>query len=75
MSIPRPSAYDRKARLYARWRWDYPQAAIEQIVRTAGVSSESVMADIGSGTGMLARHFLPLAKLVYGVEPGEICGW
>ena len=70
MSIPRPSAYDRKARLYARSRWDYPQAAIEQIVRAAEVSSENVIADIGSGTGMLARHFLPHAKLVYGVEPG-----
>lgn len=67
---PQPNAYDRKARLYAKHRWDYPQPAIDQIIETAGLTDNSIVADIGSGPGMLARHFLPLVKTVYAIEPG-----
>ena len=65
-----PNSYDKKATLYAKHRWDYPKPAIDQIMESAKIDGESVVADIGSGPGMLARHFLPVARLVYAVEPG-----
>ena len=64
-----PQSYDKKAWLYAKHRWDYPKPAIDQVLATTGIGEDSVVADIGSGTGSLARHFLPVAKRVYGVEP------
>jgi len=36
-----------------------------------GLAPESVVADIGSGTGLLARLFLENGNVVYGVEPND----
>ena len=61
--------YTSKAEYYAKYRWDYSQAAIAVILDVAGVSSQTVMADIGAGTGMLAKHFVDRVKMVHAVEP------
>lgn len=65
-----------KAEKYARYRWDYAPAAIEAISQAAQVSSRSVVADIGAGTGILSRHFAGRTGRVYAVEPnGEMRLW
>lgn len=61
--------YTSKAEYYARYRWDYSQAAIAAILDAVGVSSQTVMADIGAGTGMLAKHFVDRVKMVHAIEP------
>jgi SAM-dependent methyltransferase len=58
-----------KAEKYARYRWDYNPRAIQLILDTTRISRTATVADIGAGTGMLARHFLGQAERVYAVEP------
>lgn len=54
---------------YARYRPTYPAAAIDWLFEVAGLSAGSVVADIGSGTGILAALLLERGATVYAVEP------
>jgi ubiquinone/menaquinone biosynthesis C-methylase UbiE len=54
---------------YARYRPGYPQGVIGLLKSECGLSKESVIADIGSGTGKLAEVFLQNGNRVFGVEP------
>jgi SAM-dependent methyltransferase len=63
------SGYARKAALYARYRWDYASPAIQAVLDAVRLTPESAVADIGSGTGILTRHFLGAAGRVFAVEP------
>lgn len=50
-----------KAARYAKHRWDYAPQAIQTISDVTGISEQSVVADIGAGTGILTRHFIGCA--------------
>jgi ubiquinone/menaquinone biosynthesis C-methylase UbiE len=63
--------FSTKAEKYARYRWDYTPAAIQAIFDTAGLSSNSVVADIGAGTGILTRHFSGKVHQAYAIEPNR----
>lgn len=54
---------------YARYRPGYPAAIIELLTSQCGLSSNSVVADIGSGTGKLSEIFLENGNVVFGIEP------
>jgi len=54
---------------YVRYRPGYPSASLDTLREECRLGPESVVADIGSGTGLLARRFLENGNLVYGVEP------
>jgi SAM-dependent methyltransferase len=54
---------------YIKYRPGYPPAVVETLRAECGLSPESVIADVGAGTGLLAREFLALGCRVYGVEP------
>ena len=54
---------------YVRYRPGYPSAILDALREECGLRPESVVADIGSGTGLLAQMFLENGNLVYGVEP------
>lgn len=56
---------------YVRWRPRYPQAVWDILVTETGISAGSVMADIGSGTGISAELFLSQGCVVFGVEPND----
>jgi predicted RNA methylase len=45
--------FSSKAQKYARYRWDYAPQAIQTLFSVTQVSRESVVADIGAGTGIL----------------------
>jgi len=60
-----------RAEYYLHYRARYSPAAEELLGERLGLSADSIVADIGSGTGHSALLFLPRAKLVYGVEPNE----
>lgn len=64
-----PYYYTSKAEIYARYRWDYAPQAIQTILETARITFDSNVADIGAGTGILTRHFTPVAGRVFAVEP------
>lgn len=63
------SRFSSKAQIYTHYRWDYAPAAIEAIFQITQISTASTIADIGSGTGMLARHFIGRVNSVFAVEP------
>jgi len=54
---------------YIKYRPSYPPEIIEFLKKNKIFSSNSVIADIGSGTGILSELFLKEGNLVYGVEP------
>jgi SAM-dependent methyltransferase len=54
---------------YARSRPGYPREVLEAIRTDLDVSPEHVVADVGSGTGLLSRLFVDNGNTVYGVEP------
>ena len=54
---------------YVKYRPGYPKTILALLRRDCGLSPASVIADIGSGTGLSAKLFLPNGNRVYGVEP------
>ncbi len=63
------SRFSDRAELYARHRPDYPGAVVDILKAEADLSAKSVVADIGSGTGISTRLLAPHVELIYGVEP------
>lgn len=54
---------------YVRARPGYPSAILEVLARRCDFTKQVVIADVGSGTGLLARLFLDHGNQVFGVEP------
>lgn len=54
---------------YVKYRPGYPPDVLELYRREMGLTPESVIADVGSGTGISARMFLENGNEVHGVEP------
>lgn len=54
---------------YVKYRPDYPSALIAYLTECCGLRSSQVVADIGSGTGLLTQLLLKQGNPVYGVEP------
>jgi SAM-dependent methyltransferase len=54
---------------YFRFRPRYPHTLIDLLQTECGLSDAHIIADIGSGTGLLAELFLKNDNRVYGVEP------
>jgi len=56
---------------YIKYRPGYPPAVIDLLKQECALARESVIADIGSGTGILSELFLKNGNRVYGVEPNR----
>lgn len=56
---------------YIRYRPGYPEAAVDTLERETGLTGASVVADLGSGTGISSEPFLRRGCTVYGVEPNR----
>lgn len=54
---------------YVRYRPGYPPEILELLKAECSLTSASVIADVGSGTGILTRIFLENGNPVFGVEP------
>jgi SAM-dependent methyltransferase len=54
---------------YVRYRPSYPAALLEKLTDAGALAPDSIIADIGSGTGLLTRLFLERGHTVYGIEP------
>ncbi len=55
--------------VYAKHRPTYPKEIIDLLKVQCGLEHGAVVADIGSGTGQLAKLFLAAGYMVIGVEP------
>ena len=56
---------------YARHRPAYPPELLELLRRECGLTKDTVVADVGSGTGILARLSLDNGNRVIAVEPND----
>lgn len=56
---------------YIKYRPHYPAAIIDLLQRECGLTSDTIVADVGSGTGILAELFLRFGCHVRGVEPND----
>jgi len=54
---------------YMRYRPSYPPALWHLLAKECGLRRDHLIADIGSGTGLLSKLFLEHGNHVYGVEP------
>ncbi|PYS90358.1 MAG: class I SAM-dependent methyltransferase [Acidobacteria bacterium] len=54
---------------YVKYRPGYPPAMLQFFKERLGLTTDSVIADIGSGTGISSKPFLENGNVVYGVEP------
>jgi len=60
-----------KAEIYKKYRPTYPKEFIDYLYSQVGFTSKSIIADIGSGTGILSRLLLDRGSRVYCVEPND----
>lgn len=63
--------FNNRVAAYVKYRPGYPPEIIELLKERIGFNSQEVVADIGSGTGILTRLFLENGNTVYGVEPNR----
>ena len=56
---------------YIKYRPGYPNEVIETLRSECGLTADSIIADIGSGTGILTEMFLRNGNLIYGIEPNR----
>lgn len=54
---------------YVKYRPDYPREIIEYLVQHCSLTPDSIVADVGCGTGISSRMFLEYGNQVFGVEP------
>lgn len=56
---------------YIRYRPHYPKSVVECLQSECALAPQSVVADVGSGTGILSELFLANGNRVFGVEPND----
>jgi SAM-dependent methyltransferase len=56
---------------YVKYRPSYPAAIIDLLATECGLTADSIIADVGSGTGLLAELFLKAGNRVLGIEPNR----
>jgi SAM-dependent methyltransferase len=69
MELDPTRRFSSRVEAYARYRPSYPRETLGLLERECGLTAASKVADIGSGTGLLARLFLDFGCEVFGVEP------
>ena len=56
---------------YVKYRPHYPEEVLDFLLKENIISENSIVADIGSGTGISAELFLKKGIKVFGIEPNE----
>lgn len=65
------SRFSDRVQDYVRWRPGYPPQVVEALRTDLGLQPSHVVADVGSGTGILSRLLVENGNVVYGVEPNR----
>jgi SAM-dependent methyltransferase len=61
--------FSSRADNYVRYRPTYPAGVIETLKSHCGLTAASVIADVGSGTGILTKLLLDNGNVVFAIEP------
>ncbi|MSQ13164.1 MAG: class I SAM-dependent methyltransferase [Dehalococcoidia bacterium] len=68
---PTAQRFSGRVETYIRSRPGYPAQVMDALRAECGMRPEWVVADVGSGTGLLSELFLKNGNQVYGVEPND----
>jgi SAM-dependent methyltransferase len=60
-----------KAENYAKYRPGYPPAILDILEEEIAFDETTIVADVGSGTGLLSQVFLENGNKVFGIEPNN----
>jgi SAM-dependent methyltransferase len=71
MSTDPTERFSSRVESYIKYRPGYPPSVIELLADECGLTPASVVADVGSGTGILSGLLLRNGNRVYGVEPNR----
>src|SRR5919107_2352155 len=63
--------FSNRATDYAKYRPGYPREILSFLEEKCGLTNGSVVADVGSGTGILSKLLLQNGNRVLGIEPNE----
>ena len=63
--------FTKKVRYYAKYRPSYPEIMMQYLSVSGILADTKIIADIGSGTGILSKLFLDNGNIVYGIEPNQ----
>ena len=58
-------------KIYSQFRPGYPQSFIDYLCSSVGITKDSIIADIGAGTGILTKQLLECGNRVFAVEPNN----
>lgn len=65
------SRFSNRVVAYVKYRPSYPREAIDYLFETVGMNSESLVAEIGAGTGIFTKLILERGCYVTAVEPNQ----
>ena len=71
MSLNPTQRFSNRVENYVKYRPSYPTAVLTCLRDECGLGETAVIADVGSGTGILARLFLQNGNRVLGIEPNQ----
>ena len=71
MSLEPTRRFADRVENYVKYRPSYPTAVLTCLQEECGLRETAVIADIGSGTGILSRLFLLNGNAVVGIEPNQ----
>jgi len=57
--------------VYAQYRPHYPREIIAVLQKIHPINQNTIIADIGSGTGIFTKLLLETGAIVYAVEPND----
>ena len=63
--------FSNRAENYAKYRPNYPTGVVDILKTHCGLTDSAVIADVGSGTGILTEMFLRNGNPVFGIEPNS----
>ncbi|MFT8323005.1 MAG: class I SAM-dependent methyltransferase [Bacillus sp. (in: firmicutes)] len=66
------SKFNGKSIVYSKYRPDYPEQLVIDLIIENKLNKNSLIADIGSGTGIFTKKLLDFSLNVYAVEPNEV---
>lgn len=61
--------FTQTAQNYIKYRPHYPKEVLQVLIDECHLTSHNIIADVGSGTGILSKLFLENGNTVFGVEP------
>ena len=63
--------FSTRVKNYIKYRPGYPAEILDTLTEECGLNRDTVIADVGSGTGILSELLLRKSSRVFGVEPNQ----